>query len=137
MRGRTKQYAIQKWILLFLAAFSFSWTLAACSNSDSASRAVEAYIQALSAKDVDKVSSLSCAAWEDQARIELDAFAGVKTTVKDLKCQENGKEGDTTFVSCAGKIVATYGNEDQEFPLDRRPFQAIQEGGEWRMCGYK
>jgi hypothetical protein len=132
-----KKRSAGKWILVFLATLSFAWGLAACANHDSATNAVEAYIQALVAKDPDKLSTLSCAAWEEQALVELDAFAGVKTALKDLKCQENGKEGDTTLVSCTGNIVATYGNEDQEFPLDRRSFKAIQDGGEWRMCGYQ
>jgi hypothetical protein len=132
-----KQYNKLKWIPFILAAFSFAWVLAACGKSDSASGAVKAYIQALVAKDADKLTGVSCAAWEEQARTELDAFAGVKTSVKDLKCQESGKDGDTTIVSCTGNIVATYGNEDQEFTLDRRSYQVVQEGGEWRMCGYK
>jgi hypothetical protein len=53
-----------------------------------------------------------------------------------MVCTKAGDEGTSARVTCAGKIVATYGNENQEIPLDRRAYLAAQEGGEWRMCGY-
>jgi hypothetical protein len=124
-------------ILLILGMLTLSLALSACQGGNDARGAIQAYIQALVEKDVDRLSTLSCADWEEQARIELDAFAGVKTRVEDLECQESGETGEYTLVVCAGKIIASYGNEDQEFPLDRRPFLAIQESGEWLMCGYQ
>jgi hypothetical protein len=121
---------------LVLGMLALGSILAACQTGDGAAQAVEDYVQALAEKDPDRLATQSCAAWEEQAMIELDAFAGVKTVVDGLDCQETGEDGEATIVSCAGNIVATYGNEDQNFPLDRRPFLAVQEGGEWRVCGY-
>ena len=35
------------------------------------------------------------------------------------------------------KIVANYGNEVLELDLSERSYQVVEEGGEWRMCGYR
>jgi hypothetical protein len=127
---------MRKWSLLMVSALTLLLVLTACQSEGGAAQAVEEYIQALIEKDADRLAILSCADWEEQAIIELDAFAGVQTTVEGLDCQETGEEDAAAIVSCAGSIVATYGNEDQNFPLDRRPYLAVQEGGEWRVCGY-
>ena len=126
---------------LFLTAtiFLFTLLLTSCTGSggsnDGAVEAVETYIQALSDKNADHMIAASCAAWEEQAQLELDAFAGVQTRVEDMACQVTGSEGETTLVSCTGQIVATYSAEDRNFPLDTTAFQVMQEGGEWRVCG--
>jgi hypothetical protein len=123
------------WTIVFMVGGIF--LLAACSAGDSggAAEAVEAYYQALTEENVDQMKSLSCADWEEFAQLEFDAFAGVKTALKDLRCEVTGTEGDDTLVSCTGAIVATYGTEDQEFELDGLIFRTVQEAGEWRMCG--
>ena len=36
-------------------------------------------------------------------------------------------------VTCQGKIVATYGTEDTEFPL--ASYRVVEEDGEWKWCG--
>jgi hypothetical protein len=119
--------------------FLLSLLLLACSRSgkpnDGAVTAVETYIQALSDKNADQMIAASCAAWEEQAQLELDAFVGVQTRVEELACEVTGTEGEITLVSCAGQIIATYGAEDRNFPLDATAFQVVQEGGEWRVCG--
>jgi hypothetical protein len=113
--------------------------LAACGgqNASSASSAIETYLKSLAAKDVNQLVNASCSAWETNARQELRTFDAVAITLQDLKCQEAGVEGETTLVSCSGKIVANYGNEVLEINLADRDYQAIQEGSEWRMCGYR
>ena len=40
-------------------------------------------------------------------------------------------------VSCEGNIIATYSGEDAPFPLNARQYLSVEEGGEWRMCGYR
>ncbi len=123
--------------LLALAGLLF---LTACSGSikaDNPAAAVEAYDQALVSKDANKLSSLSCAAWEADAKTELDSFAAVSANLVDPNCQESGQDGDYTLVSCTGKIIANYNGEDLEINLGDRIYKAIQEGGEWRMCGYR
>jgi hypothetical protein len=103
--------------------------------NDGAAKAVETYIQALADKNADQMIATSCAAWEEQAQLELDAFVGVQTRVENMACQVTGTEGEATLVSCTGQIVATYGAEDRNFPLDTTPFKVMEEGGEWRVCG--
>src|SRR5512146_557497 len=91
------------WLLL---AGVLMLTLAGCASggkSNSAAAAIEAYNQALVAKDENRLSTLSCAAWEADAKTELNSFGAVKTTLQDQKCQESGKDGDLTLVSCTGK----------------------------------
>jgi hypothetical protein len=112
--------------------------LAGCSSPKSgAVQAVEDYLQAVSSKDINKASSLSCAAWESSAQLEVDSFAAVTARLEGLSCKENGKAGNYTLVSCQGKIVTTYNNENNEIKLDGRVFQTLQENNEWRMCGYQ
>jgi len=111
--------------------------LAGCAHKNNPASAIEAYIQALVAKDANKLTSLSCANWEGQAQVELDSFASVGTTLNGLKCQEKSQDGSYTLVTCEGKIIADYNGEKQEINLADRIYKAIQEGGEWRMCGYQ
>ena len=104
---------------------------------DQAPAAVEAYLQALVAKDANQMINLSCAAWEAGAKQELNSFAAVKLTLEDLNCQEAGKSADFILVSCNGTLTASYGAEDLEINIAERTFQVVKEGDEWRMCGYK
>lgn len=124
--------------LLFFI-FSLLLLLAACANpatsSDAPVKAVETYIQALVDKNADQMIAASCSTWEAQAQMELDAFVGVQTRVENMACTVTGTEGARTLVTCTGEIVATYGAEDRNFPLDTTPFQVLEEGGEWRVCG--
>lgn len=114
--------------------------LSACgsaASSDPAARAVETYLEMLVAKDSSRLASLSCAAWESTAIMELDSFQAVKTRLDDLACLTTGADGSTMLVTCNGKIVATYDNEDQELDLSVRTCHVVQEGGEYLVCGYR
>jgi hypothetical protein len=115
--------------------------LAACgaqagSSGSPAAQAVQAYLQALVAKDAAKLSNQACKAWESDATMEMDSFQAVTATLEGVACQETGKDGDATLVNCKGAIVATYNNEKQNLDLSPRTYKVIQEGGEWRVCGY-
>ncbi len=99
-------------------------------------KAVETYLTALVNQDVNRLTTASCKAWEEKARLEADSFQAVKAKLDGMVCTKAGDEGASAKVTCTGKIIATYGNEDQEIPLDRRAYLVSQEGGEWRMCGY-
>lgn len=124
---------------LLLLALLLLLTLSACAaNTDAeAARAVEAYLTALTSQQPEQLVTLSCAEWEDDALFELDSFAAVATSLKDLSCQTSGQDGDARLVTCTGSIQATYGNEIQQFDLSARTFRVVNQGGEWRMCGYK
>lgn len=102
-----------------------------------AAEGIERYLRALAAGDVNRLVDASCAAWEQDARLELDSFAAVSVELVDLNCEQSDQEGDSTRVSCSGKIIANYGNEVLEIDLADRSYAAVYEGGEWRMCGYR
>jgi hypothetical protein len=115
-------------------------TLAGCASagaSNGAPQAVQSYLQALTTKDATKLANLSCKTWESQATMELDSFQAVATTLNGVACKETGKDGSNTLVSCTGKIVASYNGENQNLDLSGRTYQVTQEGGEWRVCGYR
>ncbi len=125
--------------LIILLAMGLS-LLSACGSTAGATagpeKAIDTYLNALVNQDANRLTTASCKAWEEKARLELDSFQAVKARLDGVICTKTGDEGSSAKVSCTGKIVATYGNEDQEIPLDRRTYLATQEGGEWRMCGY-
>jgi hypothetical protein len=125
-------------LFLFLIAIALL-ALAGCADGGAGSAAdtIEAYNQALVAKDADRLATLSCAAWEAEAITELESFGAVETTLEEMDCQENSQEGETALVSCTGMISADYNGEILEINLADRGYQAVLEGGEWRMCGYR
>ncbi len=111
--------------------------LAACaSNNENAPvQTVENYLTALVEKDADRLTTLSCGEWEDDALLELDSFQAVTARLEGLACEQTGTDEETALVLCNGNIVATYNNEDQQLDLSVRTYQVVQEGGEWLVCG--
>ena len=125
---------------LLLLVVLFLPILSACSGTEQtndAAAAIEAYNQALVAKDSNRLSNLSCASWEADAKNELDSFGAVSARLENPSCQVSGKDGEYTLVSCTGKIIADYNGENLEINLGDRTYKAIKEGGDWRMCGYR
>ena len=110
--------------------------LAACaSNTDAPAKAVENYLNALVNKEADKLPTLVCGDWEEDALIELDSFQAVTARLENLSCSQTGTDGDTALVLCSGDIVATYNNEDQQLDLSTRTYQVAQQSGDWLVCG--
>jgi uncharacterized lipoprotein YajG len=127
---------VRTFSLTMLVTLLATFFLAACASTNNApAKAVEDYLNALVAKDADRLSALSCGDWEDEALLELDSFQAVTTRLQDVACQQTGTDGNTALVLCKGKIIATYGNEDQELDLSVRTYQVVQEGGDWLVCG--
>ena len=123
--------------VLFLV---YAGVLSACSSAGSvtdAASAIDAYNHALVYTNANQLTNLSCKAWEAEAQNELASFTAVTAQIENSKCQVSGKDGDYTLVACTGKIVANYNGENQEIDLSQRIYKAIQEDGQWRMCGYK
>lgn len=124
---------------MVITAIGLSIALVACSNppaNDPAQR-IEAYLQARVKGEVERMIALSCAAWEPNARLEATSIQGRNPSLDALACRTDATEGNTAFVSCSGRIVTNYDGERREFDLAERQFLAVQEGGEWRMCGYR
>jgi len=110
--------------------------LAACaSNTDVPAKAVENYLNALVNKEADKLPTLVCGDWEEDALIELDSFQAVTAKLENLSCAQTGTDGDTSLVVCDGNIVATYNNEDQKLDLSVRTYQVVEQSGDWLVCG--
>ena len=111
--------------------------LTACSGSgdDAPAKAVEANHNALVAKEENRLPTLVCGDCEQDALIELDSFQAVTPRLDNAVCKQTGTDGDTALVSCTGKIIATYNNEDQEMDLSVRTYQVVQDNGDWLVCG--
>lgn len=123
---------------LTMLVLTLNILLSACGASGSgAADAVEGYINALNAKDEARLVSLSCAAWESDAMIELDSLELVATTLEGFSCRQSGTDGDTVLVDCEGKLIMSYQNEDQELDLSARTYEVIQQGGDWLVCGVR
>lgn len=133
---RTNKFRLTTISAIFLIALI---AMASCSSASQPGPvdAIEAYQDALVAGDVDQLVNVSCADWEAQAHLELDSFTAVTTELEGRTCEQAGQDGDTTLVTCTGSIKANYGAEVLEINLADRTYQAIYEGGEWRMCGYR
>jgi len=131
--------SIPRWLVTILISNAFLFILAGCSGSqtNAAPTTTQAYIKALVSKDATQLTSLSCAAWEADAKTELDSFGAVTARLEDLSCKEAGKDGNSILVACTGKIIANYNGEDQTINLEDRTYKLVQEGGDWRMCGYR
>ena len=128
---------MRKLFLILILVIVANLFLSACTSksNDAPAKAVEDYLNALVAKDSDRLTTLSCGDWEDDALLELDSFQAVATRLDGLACSQTGTDGNAALVLCKGKIIATYNNEDQELDLSTRTYQVVQEGGDWLVCG--
>ena len=127
---------MKRLLQLGLIALVVTLALVGCSKRDAAAT-IEQYLRAKVEKsDMEKMVSLSCAEWESMARTsEATSFASIDAEIQEMACEETGTEGAYTVIVCEGSIMATYGTGDtRELPLGG-PYLAIQEDGEWKMCG--
>ncbi|MGD2161859.1 MAG: hypothetical protein PVI81_01965 [Anaerolineales bacterium] len=125
-----------KRLSLILVLLLISVLTASCAEQSSPADAVERYLQAIVEKDVVAAANQACLAWEEDAYAEASSFETVEVRLEGLDCEVVAEEGEYQRVSCEGEIVANYGGEDQDIPLDQRDFYVVEEGGQWRMCGY-
>ncbi len=126
--------------IIILTMLGLSIILSSCGAVDSSNGALEAverYVNALANKDETVLISLSCADWEEDARIELDSFQLVEVTVDGMSCQASGTDGDKTLVDCQGMLKMSYNGEPQELDLSTRTYQVVEQGGDWLVCGVR
>jgi hypothetical protein len=109
--------------------------LAACAPNDAPVKAVENYLNALVNKEADRLPSLVCGEWEQDALIELDSFQAVTARLENASCSQTGTDEGTALVLCTGDIVASYNDEEQRLDLSTRTYQVVQQGGDWLVCG--
>lgn len=126
---------MRKFALLTLVVLSL--LLAACgsSGSDAPAAAVEAYLNALVAKDAERLPTLVCGEWEEEALIELDSLQAVSAGLESVSCTQTGTDGAMALVDCTGSIVLTYDTEDQTIDLSNFTYRVAEEGGDWLVCG--
>lgn len=126
---------MRKFILIFALTLSIVILAACASEADAPAQAVENYLDALVNKEADRLPTLVCGEWEEEALIELDSFQAVTARLENVSCSQTGTDGDTALVLCTGNIVATYNDEEQEIDLSTRTYQVIEQGGDWLVCG--
>jgi len=122
-------------LILFILIANILLTACASSNNDAPAKAVETYLNTLVAKDDQRLPTLVCGDWEQDALLELDSFQAVDARLENAVCQQTGTDGSTSLVKCTGSIVLTYNGEDQNLDLSTRTYQVVQEGGDWLVCG--
>ncbi|MGD8633241.1 MAG: hypothetical protein PVF85_06685 [Anaerolineales bacterium] len=127
---------LYKKIYIILAALFLTFLVAGCTGQTSPASAVVNYLEAIVAKDVVAATNLSCLAWEEGAYAEASSFETVEVRLEGVSCEVIDSGEEYQRVTCDGEIVANYGGEDQDIALASRDFYVIEEGGEWRMCGY-
>ncbi len=109
------------------------FVITACSSGESSdpSATVEKYLQAKADSDASIINQLLCSEMEAVLERESRTFESVSGVhIEGMACEQ---VGDSQVVSCVGKIVATYGTEDTEFPL--ASYRVVEEDGEWKWCG--
>jgi hypothetical protein len=107
--------------------------LAGCKGEDrnNPKAVVEDYLQAKINRDTDTIQKLLCSEMETYLERETHTFETVSDArIDDLSCTW---EEVQSVVRCQGKIVASYGAEQTEFPLNA--YRVIEEDGQWKWCG--
>ena len=129
---------MRKLLLILSMVLIANTLLIACSSSSASeapAQAVEDYWNVIVAKDADRLPTLVCGDWEDDALTVLDSLQAVSARLENLSCSQTGTDGDITLVDCTGKMVLTYETEDQEIDLSLYTYEVIEEGGDWLVCG--
>jgi ketosteroid isomerase-like protein len=124
-------------ILLLLSIAILANLLSACSSSktDAPAKAVEDYLNALAAKDENRLPTLVCGDWEQDALMRLDSLQAVTARLEDVACKQTGTDSNNTLVNCTGKLIMSYDNEDQDIDLSTETYQVVQQDGDWLVCG--
>ncbi|MFN8450528.1 MAG: nuclear transport factor 2 family protein [Anaerolineae bacterium] len=102
----------------------------ASSGGGDPAKTVEQYLTAKVASDETALRGLLCSDLEVNLSIEASSFTGLDAKIEGMSCQ---RQGDSDIVTCTGKIVATYGTEDTDFPLASYRL-IVQEDGQWKWC---
>jgi hypothetical protein len=105
------------------------------SSSDAPAKAVEEYWSVIAAKEADRLPTLVCGDWEDDAITVLDSLQAVSARLEEVSCSQTGTDGETALVDCVGKMILTYDTEDQEIDLSVFTYEVVEEGGDWLVCG--
>ena len=90
---------MRKHLLLFIVILFALPVLAACASDSAApAKAVEDYWNVVVAKDAERLPTLVCGAWEEDALTVLDSLQAVSARLEDMSCTQTGTDGDTALV---------------------------------------
>jgi len=127
---------VRKLFLILSILFLPNILLTACaSSSDAPAKAVEDYWNVIVAKDAERLPTLVCGSWEEDALTALDALQAVSARLENVSCTQTGTDGNIALVDCSGKMVLTYDTEDQEIDLSVFTYEVVEEGDDWLVCG--
>jgi hypothetical protein len=128
---------VRKLFSLLLIVFIANLLLTACASSDSdaPAQAVETYWNVIVEKDAERLPTLVCGAYEEEALTVLDSLQAVTARLENLACTQTGTDGDTALVNCTGNMVLTYNTEDQQIDLSVFTYEVIEDNGDWLVCG--
>jgi hypothetical protein len=107
--------------------------LAGCKGEDrnNPQAVVEDYLQAKINRDTETLQKLLCSEMETYLERESHTFETVSDArIDGLSCTWDEAQ---SVVRCLGKIVASYGAEQTEFPL--KAYRLVEEDGQWKWCG--
>lgn len=123
--------------ILFLFSMLAMLVLVACgsSSSDAPAQAVEDYWNVIVAKEAERLPTLVCGDYEEDALTALDSLQAVTARLDSFSCTQTGVEDDTALVNCTGNLVLTYDAEDQKIDLSIVTYEVVEEGGDWLVCG--
>lgn len=107
--------------------------LAGCAEEADPSDTILQYLEARISADATRLQELTCAEFESQIQAQVASFQSIDASLEDATCSVGGNDGDKTIIECTGKIVYDYNGERNERELGN--YLAIQENGEWKMCG--
>ena len=123
--------------LMWLIGVISVLTLAACSQPEGPGKVAESYWQARVASDLNKMLSLSCKAYEGDARTEAVSFQSMKASLEGMACTADSEQGNDAVVSCKGDLKTTYAGETRTRSLADKKIKLLKEDGQWKVCGYQ
>jgi len=124
--------------LILFSLLIFSVVLAACSKiENSPANTVQAYWEAVVARDRDTISQITCADYEGTALNNFDSFQSVELKLEGISCTTSEQSDGSVEVNCNGLLKASYGAEDTDFDLSIYRYQMVNDKGSWLICGEK
>src|SRR5215813_12629824 len=102
------EVSVRKLLLILSIILTANILLTACSsNADVAAQAVETYWNTIVAKDAERLPTLVCGNYEEDALTVLDSLQAVTARLEEMACTQSGTDGETALVNCTGKMVLT------------------------------
>lgn len=121
--------------ILFIALSASILLIACTSNTRAPAKAVEEYWNTIIAKDAERLPTLVCGDYEEDALTALDSLQAVSARLENFSCNQTGTDGDIALIHCTGNMVLTYDTEDQQIDLSTFTYEVIEQGGDWLVCG--